>query len=165
MGAIIATLILSGKTLGPLAKMAQTLGRANSAYVARNNLVEFFSQQRRERFSKVALERVNKKAVIDIRNASIKLSADSKPIFTSLSFTVERGEKIAIIGRSGAGKTSLLRTISGLLEPETGSVQLNGDEASSIPRDELLKCWNCSSRQLVICRNYKGKPHSWLRRF
>ena len=139
MGAIIATLILSGKTLGPLAKMAQTLGRANSAYVARNNLVEFFSQQRRERFSKVALERVNKNAVIDIRNASIKLSADSKPIFTSLSFTVERGEKIAIIGRSGAGKTSLLRTISGLLEPETGSVQLNGDEASSIPRDELFK--------------------------
>ena len=139
MGAIIATLILSGKTLGPLAKMAQTLGRANSAYVARNNLVEFFSQQRRERFSKIALERVNKNAVIDIRNASIKLSVDSKPIFTGLSFKVERGEKIAIIGRSGAGKTSLLRTISGLLEPETGSVQLNGDEASSIPRDELFK--------------------------
>ena len=60
MGAIIATMILSGKTLGPLAKMAQTLGRANSAYVARNNLVEFFSQQRRERFSKVGLENVRK---------------------------------------------------------------------------------------------------------
>ena len=53
--------------------------------------------------------------------------------------TVEKGEKIAIIGRSGAGKTSLLRTIIGLLEPETGSVQINGDEASSIPRDELFK--------------------------
>ncbi len=139
MGAIIATIILSGKTLSPLAKMAQTLGRANSAYVARNNLVDFFSQQRRERFSKVALESVNKGAVIDIRNASVKLSADSKPLFTSLTLTVEKGEKIAIIGRSGAGKTSLLRTISGLLEPETGSVQINGDEASSIPRDELFK--------------------------
>ena len=41
MGAIIATMILSGKTMGPLAKMAQTLGRANSAYVARKNLIEF----------------------------------------------------------------------------------------------------------------------------
>ena len=139
MGAIIATIILSGKTLGPLAKMAQTLGRANSAYVARNNLVEFFSQQRRERFNKVAIESVNKSAVIDIRNASVKLSKDSKPLFTSLALTVQKGEKIAIIGRSGAGKTSLLRTISGLLEPETGSVQINGDEASSIPRDELFK--------------------------
>ena len=45
MGAIIATMILSGKTLAPLAKMAQTLGRANSAYVARKNLIEFFSQK------------------------------------------------------------------------------------------------------------------------
>ena len=67
------------------------------------------------------------------------MSADNKPIFTNLSLGVERGEKIAIIGRSGAGKTSLLRTISGLLEPETGSVLVNGNEASSIPRDELFK--------------------------
>ena len=139
MGAIIATMILSGKTLGPLAKMAQTLGRANSAYVARNNLVEFFSQQRRERFSKVSLENVEKNLAIDVQNASIKLSDESKPIFTSLTFNVKRGEKIAIIGRSGAGKTTLLRTVCGLLEPETGSVQINGDQASSIPRDELFK--------------------------
>ena len=139
MGAIIATMILSGKTLGPLAKMAQTLGRANSAYVARNNLVEFFSQQRRERFSKVGLENVQKNLAIDVQNASVKLSADSKPIFTNLSFGVNKGEKIAIIGRSGAGKTTILRTLCGLLEPETGSVQINGDQASSIPRDQLFK--------------------------
>ena len=139
MGAIIATMILSGKTLGPLAKMAQTLGRANSAYVARNNLIDFFSQQRRERFSKVGLENVRKNLAIDIQNASVKLSADSKPIFTNLSFDVKKGEKIAVIGRSGAGKTTLLRTVCGLLEPETGSVQINGDQASSIPRDELFR--------------------------
>lgn len=139
MGAIIATMILSGKTLGPLAKMAQTLGRANSAYVARNNLLEFFSQQRRERFSKVSLENVEKDLAIDVQNASIKLSVENKPIFTGLTFNVKRGEKIAVIGRSGAGKTTLLRAVCGLLEPETGSVQINGDQASSIPRDELFK--------------------------
>ena len=139
MGAIIATMILSGKTLGPLAKMAQTLGRANSAFVARNNLIEFFSQQRRERFSRVGLENVKKNLVIDVQNASIKLSEEGKPIFNNLTFSVKKGEKIAIIGRSGAGKTTLLRAISGLLEPETGSVQINGDRANSIPRDELFK--------------------------
>ena len=139
MGAIIATMILSGKTLGPLAKMAQTLGRANSAIVARNNLVEFFSQQRRERFSRVGLENVKKNLVIDVQNASIKLSEEGKPIFNNLTFSVKKGEKIAIIGRSGAGKTTLLRAISGLLEPETGSIQINGDRANSIPRDELFK--------------------------
>ena len=139
MGAIIATLILSGKTLGPLAKMAQTLGRANGALVARRNLIEFFSQQRRERLSKVSLNNVKKGLAIDVQNLSVKLSFDSKPIFNNLSFNVKRGEKIAIIGRSGAGKTSLLRAVSGLLEPETGSVQINGNEVSSLPRDELFR--------------------------
>ena len=138
MGAIIATMILSGKTLGPLAKMAQTLGRANSAYVARKNLVDFFSQPRRERFSKTGLENVKQNIAVDVTNASIKLSPESKPIFTNLTFNVKHGEKVAVIGKSGAGKTTLLRALCGLLEPETGSIQINGDQASSIPRDEIF---------------------------
>ena len=138
MGAIIATMILSGKTLAPLAKMAQTLGRANSAYVARKNLVEFFSQQRRERFSNTGLQSVKPDVLIDVTNASIKLSAEGKPIFNNLTFSVKQGERVAVIGKSGAGKTTLLRSLCGLLEPETGSVQINGDQASSIPRDEIF---------------------------
>ena len=139
---------LSGKTLGPLAKMAQTLGRANSAYVARNNLIEFFSQQRRERFSKVGLENVQKNLAIDVQNASVKLSTDSKPIFTNLSFSVTKGEKVAIIGRSGAGKTTILRTLCGLLEPETGSYKL--DDRSSIPRDQLFKNVGVFFKKVII---------------
>ena len=46
MGAIIATVILSGRALGPLAKVVQTLGRANAAYVARGNLKRFLSAAR-----------------------------------------------------------------------------------------------------------------------
>ena len=138
MGAIIATMILSGKTLGPLAKLGQTLGRANNAYVSRNNLIEFFSQHRRERFPNVGLQNVKQNIAIDITNASIKLSQEAKPIFTNLSLSIKQGERVAIIGKSGAGKTTLLRSICGLLEPETGSIQINGDQASSIPRDELF---------------------------
>ena len=137
MGAIIATMILSGKTMGPLAKMAQTLGRANSAYVARKNLIEF-SLNKDERFSNTGLQSVKPDVVIDVTNASIKLSVEGKPIFNNLTFNVKQGEKVAIIGKSGAGKTTLLRSVCGLLEPETGSVQINGDQASSIPRDEIF---------------------------
>ena len=139
MGAIIATMILSGKTLGPLAKLGQTLGKANSAYVARGNLIDFFSQQRRERFPKIGLQNVKQNIAIDVSNASIKLSQEGKPIFTNLTFTVAQGERVAVIGKSGAGKTTLLRSICGLIEPETGSIQINGDQASSIPRDEIYK--------------------------
>ena len=43
-----------------------------------------------------------------------------------LSFTLERGEAVAICGRNGAGKTTLLRTIAGLLRPADGTVTING---------------------------------------
>lgn len=43
-----------------------------------------------------------------------------------LSFTLARGEAVAICGRNGAGKTTLLRTIAGLLKPASGSVKING---------------------------------------
>lgn len=47
-------------------------------------------------------------------------------IFKSISFTVGQGEKVAVIGRNGEGKTTLLRVIAGELEPDEGSVSLVG---------------------------------------
>src|SRR5690625_2387687 len=50
----------------------------------------------------------------------------SQPATTGVNFTVSAGESLAIVGPSGAGKTSLLLTIAGLLPPLAGSVRLNG---------------------------------------
>jgi len=44
----------------------------------------------------------------------------------NISFTVSKGEMIGIIGANGSGKTTLLRTISGIYEPESGSVEVSG---------------------------------------
>ncbi len=41
-----------------------------------------------------------------------------------LSFTIERGEKVAIIGRNGSGKTTLLRLLAGIIEPSSGSIRV-----------------------------------------
>ena len=45
---------------------------------------------------------------------------------SNISFQVEDGEFISIVGPSGCGKSTLLSLISGLIEPETGSIKLNG---------------------------------------
>ncbi|MDO5025929.1 MAG: thiol reductant ABC exporter subunit CydC [Trueperella sp.] len=54
-----------------------------------------------------------------------------------LNLSVKPGQNLAIVGPSGIGKTTLLLTLSGMLEPHSGSVQLNGREVSHLAREEV----------------------------
>ncbi|WP_050032791.1 ABC transporter ATP-binding protein [Halorubrum halophilum] len=53
---------------------------------------------------------------------------DGTPILKDIDFTVDDGEIVGIVGRNGVGKTTLLKAIMGLLDPESGSVRFNGDD-------------------------------------
>lgn len=55
-----------------------------------------------------------------------------------LSFEVNEGEIIALIGANGAGKTTILHTITGLLSPRSGSVIFEGKEVTKIPAHEIV---------------------------
>ena len=70
--------------------------------------------------------------LLDLKN--ISLSFGKRKILDNVSFTVSKGEIIAITGKSGTGKTSLLGIISGLLDPDSGEV-LYKDE-------NLVKWWD-----------------------
>jgi branched-chain amino acid transport system ATP-binding protein len=50
-----------------------------------------------------------------------------------ISLTVEEGECVTLIGSNGAGKSTTLRSISGLTPPRTGSIRLSGQEISLTP--------------------------------
>ncbi len=53
---------------------------------------------------------------------------NDEPVFGPLDFTLNRGEVVLIEGDNGSGKTTLLKVLSGLLEPVSGSIQLDGEE-------------------------------------
>lgn len=55
-----------------------------------------------------------------------------------VSFEVNQGEIIALIGANGAGKTTILHTISGLLEPKKGSIIFEGNELTKIPAHKIV---------------------------
>ncbi|MEG1671544.1 MAG: ABC transporter ATP-binding protein [Mucinivorans sp.] len=61
----------------------------------------------------------------------------SLEVLSGVSLTVERGEILAILGRSGAGKTTLLQIMSTLLTPTSGSVELDGQELTRLTGDRL----------------------------
>ena len=61
---------------------------------------------------------------------------DGTPILRDVAFNVGDGEIVGIVGRNGVGKTTLLKTIMGLLDPESGSIQYNGEELTGKAANE-----------------------------
>jgi phospholipid/cholesterol/gamma-HCH transport system ATP-binding protein len=59
-----------------------------------------------------------------------------KMVLNNLSLSVKRGETKVVIGRSGVGKTVLLRNIVGLIHPDSGSIKINGVEVTSLNEKE-----------------------------
>ena len=57
----------------------------------------------------------------------------------SVSFEVNEGEVVSLIGANGAGKTTILHTITGLLKPKSGSVMFEGKELTTTPAHEIVK--------------------------
>ena len=55
-----------------------------------------------------------------------------------VSFDVEEGEIIALIGANGAGKTTILHTISGLLQPKKGSIMFEGTDITKVPAHKIV---------------------------
>ena len=70
--------------------------------------------------------------VVDIQN--LRFSHDVDPVLENVSLTVPQGELLAIIGPNGGGKTTLLRLILGLLQPQAGSVHVFGSHPASMSR-------------------------------
>ena len=55
-----------------------------------------------------------------------------------ISFSVEEGQVVTLVGTNGAGKTTTLKTISGLLRPESGEIWFDGKRIDSVPAHEVL---------------------------
>jgi branched-chain amino acid transport system ATP-binding protein len=68
--------------------------------------------------------------VLEVRNINV-FYGDVQVIW-DISFDVKQGEVVALIGANGAGKSTTLKTVSGLLKPRAGSVSFNGEDLSSV---------------------------------
>ena len=68
---------------------------------------------------------------ITVRN--LTKSFGGKPVVQDVSFEVGQGQLVALLGRSGSGKSTILRIIAGLEEPDSGQVLLTGEDATDVP--------------------------------
>lgn len=76
-------------------------------------------------------------SILEIRN--IDFAREERKIFSNLSLSIGAGDMTALLGPNGVGKSTLLSMVSGLLQPQSGTISLNGRELRRWERQELSR--------------------------
>ena len=139
MGALIAVVILCGRTLAPLSQLANALTRVNSARTAYKSINELMSKRKDGGNNENPLSRPNLKGEVEFKNVSFTYPGANEPTLRDLSFKIKPGEKVAILGKMGSGKSTIARLLSGLYEPDTGSILIDGVDIRQIDSADLRR--------------------------
>lgn len=140
MGAMIAAVILGGRTLAPLSQLASAMSRANGARQAYRSLSSVMNESYdqgddlRSRLSRPTLS-----GSIEFKNVSYTFPGADRPIVRDFSIKIPSGQKVAIVGRMGSGKTTISRLIAGLIEPSEGSVLIDGVDLRQIDKSDVRR--------------------------
>ena len=72
--------------------------------------------------------------MLSVKNLSFSYSISSKNVLDDISFNVEKGEYVSIVGENGCGKSTLVRLVLGLLKPNSGTVKLDACKIGYVPQ-------------------------------
>ena len=127
MGGLIACSILAGRAVAPLAQISQLLSRITSTRTAYRQLNELMSMPP-EGPEGDALKLSTVRGRIEFRNVSFRYPGAAEKALDGVSFTIEPGEHVALLGRVGSGKSTIARLILGLYPPQDGLVMIDGTD-------------------------------------
>ncbi len=96
---------------------------------------------------------------IEFKNVSFAYGNNSDYSLTDISFTVNKGEKIGIIGSTGSGKTTLINLLSGSYKPTKGEIYIDGKNVNTIEKNELKQKISIAEQKATI---FKGTVKSNL---
>lgn len=136
-GAIIACTILSGRAIAPIAQITQLLTRMNQTTTSYQALNRLMSQKREHEYGRVFMSRPDFKGGIEFRNVTFTYPGASKPTLEGVSFQIAPGEKVAVVGKVGSGKTTVSKLILGLFKPDSGTVLIDGVDICQIDPADL----------------------------
>jgi ATP-binding cassette subfamily B protein len=135
VGQFFSLLIYSFFIFGPLQDLGNIINTYRETEVSLNNFRAILNIPKDPKpANPVPLADLN---TLEFRNVSFTHQTASTPALNDISFTVERGDTIAFVGPSGAGKTTLVKLLVGLYPPKEGEILYNGYSSTVIDLDRL----------------------------
>lgn len=139
MGALIASVILSGRAMAPLAQVAGLLTRMSQSKQALIQLDDLMKRPVERPAGKHFISMPAIKGNVEFRDVVFKYPGQTIPALNHVSFTINPGDRIGVIGAVGSGKTTLERLLLNLYQPDSGSVQIDGTDVRQIDPGDLRR--------------------------
>ena len=139
VGALIACVLLGGRAIAPIGQMANLMSRYHSARTALKTLNDIMRKPVERPAKTQFLHRPDLKGKITFRKVSFVYPHTNRKVLDSVSFIINAGDRVGIIGRIGSGKSTLARLAMGLYDPSEGTILLDDTDYRQIDPADLRR--------------------------
>ncbi len=137
-GVITAFLIYTRLFESPLRQISQAMVQVQSCAAASERVFEFLAEEEMEDESDKSARVENVRGEVEFKNVKFSYpNAPEKEIIHNFSIKVKPGQKVAIVGPTGAGKTTMVNLLMRFFEPTGGSILIDGVPTDNIPRSNV----------------------------
>ena len=103
----------------------QSIRYSETAVISLSDDIKVFQDQKIPSKENIKLKKLNFENNIIFKNIGFKFTSDSEEILKNINFKIKKNEFIAIVGKTGSGKTTFLNLLMGLLEPTSGQITVD----------------------------------------
>lgn len=138
VGTSVAIINYISRIFSPIESLGMEIQIIQSAMAGVKRIDAFLNQPERA----ISQERKNA-ARGDVVLSHVTFGYGEKPVLSDFSMTVKEGEQVTLVGRTGAGKSTVFRLLLGLYQPEEGDITIGGVNVSAITDHERRACIGC----------------------
>jgi len=139
MGGLIAVVILTSRTVAPMGQAAGLISNYADAKTSYTVLNDIISKEAERPAGKEFVERPRFKGKIEFQEVSFNYPGTEVPALSSVSFVINPGEKVAMIGRIGSGKSTIAKLILKLYEPTSGKILIDDIDITQVDPADLRR--------------------------
>ena len=138
VGTSVAVINYISRIFAPIESLGMEIQTIQSAMAGVRRIDAFLAQPER------AVPKRNETAARgDVALSHVTFGYGEKPVLRDFSMTVRQGEQVMLVGRTGAGKSTVFKLLLGLYQPEAGTVTIGGVDVSRISDQERRTCIGC----------------------
>ena len=134
---IVASLLLMGMLIWPMRSLGRIIASFGKASVAANRIDEILSIPEEYEINGTYVPEITGK--IEFKRVTFQFEDDTKPLLKDVSFDIEAGQTIAIVGKTGSGKSTICNLLTRMLEITEGDILLDGVSIKDIEKKHLRK--------------------------